>query len=75
MGHWAAGTAGDVDHNFNSVYLAHWDGTHWQSVRAPLSQSGLGAELSSISAVSANDVWAVGNTRSSALVEHYTCTR
>jgi hypothetical protein len=62
--------------------IAHWDGTRWSVVPNPAStQAGVG--LVSVTARSANDVWAVGETLSqdpdeqhvTPLIEHYDGTR
>ncbi len=48
----------------------HWDGQNWQRVAAPA--SGPGGQLHAVSAVDANDIWAVGSKGASAtLVEHW----
>jgi hypothetical protein len=39
----------------------HWDGTSWTEVPVPATPTG-GGELDGVSAVSANDVWAVGDS-------------
>jgi hypothetical protein len=62
--------------------IEHWDGTRWSVVPNPAStQAGVG--LVSVTARSANDVWAVGETLSqdpdeqhvTPLIEHYDGTR
>jgi hypothetical protein len=45
----------EVGKNFPAV-IEHWNGTQWSIVSLPVSGT-----LHSLSAVSANDVWAVGN--------------
>jgi hypothetical protein len=71
---WAAGTAGDLSHGLNRVYIAHWDGSHWLSMHAPFDRYGSGSAISDISAVSAHEVWAVGYKGDSALLERYACS-
>jgi hypothetical protein len=74
---WAVG-------NFNYVFsvlgtlIEHWDGTKWSIVPSPLS-SQPGAALSAITAVSATDIWAVGQQPNAdsvtvPLVEHWNGT-
>lgn len=62
--------------------IEHWDGTRWSVVPNPASsQAGVG--LVSLTALSANDIWAVGETLSqdpdehhvTPLIEHYDGTR
>jgi hypothetical protein len=54
---WAAGYIGTFPGPYQSV-IEHWDGTQWSVVPSPNPQ--LGAQLLSISGVSAGDIWAVG---------------
>jgi len=56
---WAAG-AGN-----NQPLVEHWDGTSWQPVALPaLGPSGSTGGLTSLSAVSASDIWAMGTVSS-----------
>jgi hypothetical protein len=66
---WAVGLGGDVE---------HWDGTAWSSVTVPSPNPSdtAGNNLTSVTAVSASDIWAVGeftNTSytNSAYAEYY----
>jgi hypothetical protein len=58
-----------------STLIEHWDGTQWSAVPSPTPANG--GELGSVTAVSLNDVWAMGNVLDSsgaavaALVEHW----
>lgn len=64
---WAVGTAGV------SELIMHWDGAQWSIVPGP--NSGINPYLTSVVALSANDVWAVGYTGTSfgvgTLIEHW----
>jgi hypothetical protein len=72
---WAVGTCCDVSHLFYGVYITHWDGSRWQRVPAPFQDESSEAKLNDISAISADNLWAVGQLGNSALAEHYTCSR
>ena len=58
----------------------HWDGTGWAVIPSPNKSSLDDSELSSVSAVSSNDVWAVGNYQVAfqyqweTLIEHWNGT-
>ncbi len=64
---WAVGTAG------TSALILHWNGTQWSLVPSP--NVGINPYLTSVVAISANDVWAVGYTGGSSgtltLTEHW----
>jgi hypothetical protein len=55
---WAVGGAGK-DYFFASI--AHWDGTVWTGMAAADFADSTGSFLTGVTAVSTNDVWAVGN--------------
>ncbi len=61
---WAVGSWGDFGHGHGLVPLIeHWDGKAWSMVRSPVFPSPTvnhGAQLYSVTPVSATDVWAVG---------------
>ena len=73
---WAVGyyvNSSDV----NQILIEHWDGSSWSIVSSPNAGSG-GNSLWAVAASSANNVWAVGNFRSTTtstvfqtLVEHW----
>ena len=74
---WAVGSTHDL-----VAYLPlieHWDGKTWRSVDAPGPRSRLTASLYGIAAISANDIWAVGdvdydtsgNFASRSFIEHW----
>jgi hypothetical protein len=69
---WAVGGAGK-DYFFASI--AHWDGTIWSGVAAADFADSSGSFLTGVTAVSKNDVWAVGNGTTLGttvpLVEHW----
>jgi hypothetical protein len=41
--------------------IEHWDGTSWSIVSSPNPNPNVTSRLSGIAAISANDIWAVGN--------------
>jgi len=60
---WASGSEGNVnDENFHIPYVLHWNGTSWSLTRTP-NRGGEGSLLNAITAVSATDIWAVGQTQ------------
>lgn len=56
---WAVGVYFNTSTGFNKTLIEHWNGTKWSIVSSPTPGSGAG--LFSVSAVSASDIWAVGN--------------
>ncbi|MCX4825703.1 hypothetical protein OG883_38860 [Streptomyces sp. NBC_01142] len=66
---WAAGTTFATVSTDQSGLLLHWDGTSWQRMSAPAGKSGEHRWFGGITALSADDVWAVGG-RTSNGVEH-----
>jgi hypothetical protein len=46
-------------------YVLHWDGTAWSLIKTP-DPGAFGTALEGITALSASDIWAVGQTQSSA---------
>lgn len=71
---WAVGFAEPTSTSSPQTLILHWDGTSWTVVPSP-NPAGVGAdnELSGVTAISANDVWAVGETGNGAqtLTEHW----
>jgi len=60
---WASGYEGNVDNqNFMKPYVLHWDGSSWTLSLTPNS-GGEGSRLNATVALSAGDVWAVGQTQ------------
>jgi alpha-tubulin suppressor-like RCC1 family protein len=76
---WASGYEGNVnDQLFSQPYMLHWDGTSWSLTNVPDTGTE-GSLLSDTVALSASDVWAVGDTDQTdggllALTEHYNGT-
>lgn len=73
---WAVGAYYEPPALFTSIgaYIQHWDGTEWTVVPNPVQDRG--AYLLAVTAVSANDVWAVGGQdgtggRVFPLIEHW----
>jgi hypothetical protein len=60
---WASGYEDNVNSmNFAKPYMLHWDGTSWSLDLTPNS-GGEGNRLNATLALSANDIWAVGQTQ------------
>jgi hypothetical protein len=55
--------------------IEHWDGTNWKVVPSVSFGGGTETDLSSISASSADDIWAVGQLTIEPLIEHWDGTR
>jgi len=71
---WAVGTAFDVSYN-STTLVEHWNGSAWSIVSSP-NPSSVSNQLSSVKAISASNVWAVGNSFvntnfSPTLIEHW----
>jgi hypothetical protein len=71
---WAGGVGPGVPHPPYSAHptetIEHWDGTSWSIVPSPDPNPQVSNFLSGIAAVSANDIWAVGNA-AGAFTEHW----
>lgn len=57
---WTVGTWADSYDGFSSTLAEHWDGSTWAVVPTP-SPGEAGNDLSAVSAVASDDVWAVGS--------------
>jgi hypothetical protein len=69
----AVGGAG-ASQNLHSTLVERWNGSSWSIVSTP-NPEGTKSELRSVSCVSANDCWAVGNSKgTTALAEHWNGT-
>jgi hypothetical protein len=55
---WAVGMEGDTDDP--GPVIEHWDGAHWEKTVTPPAPNAYPYALASVSAIAANDVWAVG---------------
>ncbi|WP_242889659.1 hypothetical protein [Actinomadura litoris] len=72
---WAIGDHDNTAPTPNSLFALHYDGTEWRAV--PVDQvAGHSSSLWSVTAISADDVWAVGRTigidgKGGALTEHW----
>jgi len=54
------------------LVIEHWDGTQWSVFPSPpFNNPNVIAELSSITAISRTDIWAVGGTENGNLFEHW----
>ncbi|MFF0061621.1 hypothetical protein ACFYRC_08730 [Streptomyces sp. NPDC005279] len=61
---WAAGTSFATGDTTETALLLHWDGTSWTRVAAPAGAADEHRWLSGITALGADDVWAVGGSTS-----------
>lgn len=59
---WAVGEAGDPDNGSTRTLILHWNGAAWRRVPSPGNVRGASAELLAVSAASARDAWAVGDS-------------
>ena len=66
---WAVGGYGNLTTQAQQL-IQHWNGQNWTIVPTPTLSTTFN-ELQAVSAVSANDVWAVGGAGSEALTEHW----
>ncbi len=73
---WAVGFAAPTSFANPQTLILHWDGTSWTIVPSPNPAGAQDNELSGATAVSAHDVWAVGETGNGAqtLIEHWNGT-
>jgi hypothetical protein len=68
---WAVGLGNSTDIDHGVSVAEHWDGTAWTVVRVPKVGTGANA-LYAVTAVGADDVWAVGDAEGQgAIVLHY----
>jgi hypothetical protein len=58
---WAVGSFGNSGCQTAATLILHWNGTHWSKVASPNPGAACN-ELSSVSAVSATNAWAVGRS-------------
>lgn len=80
---WATGVALNYNDSTAKTLIEHWNGTHWSVMSSP--NAGAGNVLMQVTAISANNVWAVGysfatkndqsNDISRTLTEHWDGTR
>src|SRR5579872_226968 len=67
---WAGGYSGTYP--TYSAMIEHWNGTQWKLVTSPSS----GAQLTGVTAISTNDVWAVGTIGTyQPMIEHWNGTQ
>ena len=74
---WAVGFYGTSSGSILKTLVLHWNGSQWSVVHSP--NSGSNNLFNNLAAVSANDIWAVGNSGSATLpqtlIEHWNGTR
>jgi hypothetical protein len=66
---WAVGGHGNLTTHAQQL-IQHWDGQNWTVATTPVLPT-IYNELLAVSAVSTNDVWAVGSSGGEALIEHW----
>jgi hypothetical protein len=66
---WAVGTFWNVSSSTPNTLIEHWDGNKWNLVSSPT--PAVGGSLRTVTAVSANDIWAGGTNGGANLIEHY----
>lgn len=69
---WAVGQS-MLSNEAGPTYVEQWDGHQWSVVHSP-SPGTLSNMLNGVSAVAADDIWAVGSSASGALAEHWNGT-
>lgn len=68
---WAVGYRGGTRNETPlETLILHWDGTNWRHVASPNIPGGAN-QLSGITAISANDIWAVGGAGAAPLAIHW----
>jgi hypothetical protein len=68
---WAVGYSFGTQSESNiDTLILHWDGVTWSEVASP-NVLGVANELSGITAISANDIWAVGSAGGAPLAMHW----
>lgn len=80
---WAVGDTNSTTRSVRITLAEHWDGTSWRIVPSPNVQTTFGSsqELTAVTAIASNDVWATGWAIDDArggidmLVEHFDGTR
>jgi len=76
---WAVGYGSHVGASITRTVIDHYDGVSWSSVSSPDPSTTSSDELLSVSAASATDIWAVGDsivgTTHRTLVEHWDGTK
>ena len=75
---WAVGVSSASGYTSSRALIEHWNGTRWSIVRS-ISPGASFNILAAVAAVSANDVWAIGESSSSSgsyqtLIEHWNGT-
>src|SRR5205823_13855746 len=76
---WAVGDYSNSFGSLTKTLIKHWDGTSWQVVASP-NIAGDNNDLYGVAAVSATDIWAVGNYQpngggsTKTLIEHWNGT-
>ena len=75
---WAVGYSTADSNSPSQALMEHWDGTQWSVIAIP-EPAGWYSNLAGISAISSNDVWAVGSfisgTTTVTLIEHWDGTQ
>ncbi len=67
---WAVGYSINLGPSKERALIEHWDGSSWRIVPTP-DTNGVDTVLSSLTAISPNDIWAVGRSGAQALALHW----
>jgi hypothetical protein len=67
---WAVGYYYNTSSGPSSTLIEHWNGAQWSIVTGP-NVSTRGNDLQSVAAISAKNIWAVGNASGQTLTEHW----
>lgn len=67
---WAAGFGNSPNNQSGQALIEHWDGIRWRIAATPPTGGGF-AEINGLAAVSADDVWAVGDAHGAPLAMHW----
>jgi hypothetical protein len=66
---WAVGYFSNVSSSTRFTLIEHFDGSKWSLVSSPTTS--VGGSLMTVTAVSANDIWAGGGNGGANLIEHF----
>jgi hypothetical protein len=71
---WAAGQVISSDHQTAEVLMEHWDGHAWTvipGVGSTVADAGATGQINGMQAISANNIWAVGNAQQGGFILHW----
>jgi hypothetical protein len=67
---WAVGNFANASGSHDAPFAVHWNGRSWRRVALP-KVAGPSTFLTSVTAITAKDAWAVGDTADTTLTEHW----